>query len=53
MICLLAYALKAIADTLTLITEPLGQLLGTLIVIGSLIDLILYVPKLTRIINLR
>jgi len=48
MICLLAYALEAVADALTLMSEPLGQLLGTFIALDTLLSIILYVPKVVR-----
>ena len=48
MICILAYAVKAVADTLLSISEPIGKLTGILIALGSLIGIIMYVPRLIR-----
>jgi|MonGeyMetagenome_1017769.scaffolds.fasta_scaffold188376_2 hypothetical protein len=48
MIHLLAYALEAVADVLMLMSEPLGQLLGMFITLGTLVSIFLYVPRVIR-----
>jgi hypothetical protein len=53
MICLLAYAIKAIADTLLLVSKPIGNLIGILTVFGSLIGIIYHMFKTIHIINFR
>jgi len=50
MICILAYALKAVSETLLLISEPIGKLAGVMIALGSLMVIVLYVPRLIRVI---
>ena len=47
------YAVKAVADTLLLISAPIVNMIGVLITIGSLIGIIMYVPRLVRTIWLR
>ena len=53
MVCIFMYAVKAVADILLLMSEDLGKMVGILIAIGSLINIILYVPRLIRTIWLR
>jgi len=49
MIHLLAYALEAVVVfTLSLISKPLGQLLGMFITLGTLVSIFLYVPRVIR-----
>jgi hypothetical protein len=48
MICILMYAVKAVADTLLLVSQPIGQMAGVLIALGSIIGIITYVPRLIR-----
>jgi len=43
------YAVKAVADTLLSISEPVGQMAGVLIALGSIIGIIIYVPRLIRV----
>jgi len=52
MIHLLAYALEAVANTLSLISEPVGKLLGILITLGTLMDIIPYMFNIIRVIRL-
>jgi len=53
MICILMYAVKAVADTLLLISTPIGNMLGVLVTIGSLIGILLHIPKVVNAIWLR
>ena len=48
MIHLLSYALEAIVFTLSLISKPVGELLGTFIKLGTLVSIFLYVPRVIR-----
>ena len=53
MICVLMYAVKAVADTLLLISQPIGQMAGVLVALGSIMGIIMYVPRLIRAIWFR
>jgi len=48
MICILMYAVKAVADVLLSVSEHIGKMAGILAVIGSLMTLILHIPRLIR-----